>query len=188
MALDQRVSVEQFDEYLQRTTFRFCNPFKCSDDRPSKCIGIFGPPNMGKSEVTSSLNAFIRGIRQSTMRNGPVRRPTPICASFATDSGMDWAKLLTFNSLVFSSPGRHFMAFESHRIFESKELMDLCDYKVALTGTEQTLMNRKRPPTRQSFGLFVARVKSFLRQVNSDKNMLQEHAQVGCQARPIYFD
>ena len=71
------------------------------------------------------------------------------------------------------------MVIEGHGIFESQELMDLCDFKVLLTGTEQTLMKRKKPPTQQSFDLFVARVKPHLRQINSDKNLLKLDAKLG---------
>ena len=71
------------------------------------------------------------------------------------------------------------MAIEGHRIFESKEVMELSEYKVALTGTEQTLMSRRKPPTKQSFDLLVARVKPYLHQLNSDKNMLKLDAKLG---------
>ncbi len=32
----------------------------------TKCICIFGPPNMGKAEAASSLNSYMNGVRQST--------------------------------------------------------------------------------------------------------------------------
>ena len=71
------------------------------------------------------------------------------------------------------------MVIEGHRIFESPEIMALCDYKVLLTGSRSTLMKRKRPPTQQSFDLFVARVTPHLRQINSDKNLLKLDAKLG---------
>ena len=189
LAYDQRVSLLQFDEYLKKTGLHFFNPSKCSEDRPFKCLGIFGCPQVGKSESASSLNAFINGIRQTTSSKKFYKWTNEksncnmyhYCNdSFSTESGIDFSKLLTsFNSVVFSSPGRHFMVIEGHRIFESPEIMALCDYKVLLTGSHSTLMKRKRPPTQQSFDLFVARVTPHLRQINSDKNLLKLDAKLG---------
>ena len=189
LAYDQRVTLLQFDEYLKKTGLHFFNPSKCPEDRPFKCLGIFGCPQVGKSDLASSLNAFINGIRQSTSSKKFYKWTNEktncnmyhYCNdSFATASGIDFNKLLTsFNSVVFSSPGRHFMVVEGHRIFECPEIMELCDYKVLLTGTEATLMKRKKPPTQQSFDLFVARVTPHLRQINSDKNLLKLDAALG---------
>ena len=66
MASDESVSPQDFDNYLKRTVQQVFNPKSCSDEQPYKCICIFGPPNVGKSEAASSFNAYMNGVRQPT--------------------------------------------------------------------------------------------------------------------------
>ena len=139
MASDESVSLQDFDN-LKRTNLKFFNPALCTDEKPYKCVCIFGPPNVGKSDTASSLNACMNGVRQSTSstkfykwtcesNNTNLFHYTN--DSFARDTGINWGKLLqSFDSVVFNTPGRHMIAIEGHRLFESEEVMAKSDYIV----------------------------------------------------------
>ena len=59
MASDEAaVSLQDFDNYLKRTNLKFFDPALCTDEKPYRCICIFGPPKVGKSDAASSLNSY----------------------------------------------------------------------------------------------------------------------------------
>ena len=136
--MNESVSLQEFDNYLKRTGLQFFNPNSCTDDKPYKCICIFGPPNVGESEAASSLNTYMNGVRQSTTsakfyKWTCERNNTNFFHytndSFASDTGINWGKLVqSFQSVVFNTPGRHMIAIEGHRLFKSTEVMEKSDH------------------------------------------------------------
>ena len=120
MACDETISLQDFDNYIKRTGLSFFNPKNCTDEKPYKCICIFGPPNIGKSEAAASLNSYMNGVRQSTTSTKFYKWTCEGNStnffhytndSFISDTEVNWSKLLqSFHSVVFNTPGRHMIA------------------------------------------------------------------------------
>ena len=144
IACDETISPQDFN-YIKRTGLSFFNPKTCTDEKPYKRICIFGPPNVGKSGAASSLNAYMNGVRQSTTSTKFYkwtceRNNTNLFHytndSFASDTDVNWSKLLqSFHSVVSNTLGRHMIAIEGHRLFESEAVMKLSDFTTVLTGS-----------------------------------------------------
>ena len=103
MASYETTSLQDFNNYLKRTNLKFFDPTRCTDDKPYKCICIFGPPNVGKSDAALSLNSYMNGVRQFTSskkfykwtcesNNTNLSHYTN--DSFANDSGINWDNLI----------------------------------------------------------------------------------------------
>lgn len=88
--------------------------------------------------------------------------------TFSNQDGVNFEKLC---QNVYSSPGKHFLVIEGHRIFESEEVMALSDYVVLLTGTPYALKNRNLPTPETSPQLYCDRLRPHLQQINSSKQI-----------------
>ena len=66
MGFCETISLQDFDGYIKRAGLSFFNPKNCTDEKPYRCICIFGPPNIGKLEAATSLNSYMNGVRQAT--------------------------------------------------------------------------------------------------------------------------
>ena len=94
--------------------------------------------------------------------------------TFSNQSGINFDKLMqSVNSVLYSSPGKHFLVIEGHRIFESEEVMALSNYVVVLTGTPYTLRNRKVPTPETSLQLYCERLRPQIQEINSSKRILK---------------
>ena len=63
---DSSITPAQFQQYITSAGVSVFNPRACSEDRPFKCLCIFGPPRVGKSDAASGMNAFIQGTQITT--------------------------------------------------------------------------------------------------------------------------
>ena len=183
MASDEAISLQDFDNYLKGTNLKFFNPALCTDEKPYKCICMFGPPNIGKSEAASSLNSYMNGVRQTTSSKKFYkwtckRNNTNLFHytndGFSSDGGINWNNLIqSFDSVISNSPGRHMIVIEGHRLFESEEVMAKSDYTVILTGTPHTLRSRKRPTSQESLDLYSSRIKPWVKELNASRQILK---------------
>ena len=165
----QYLSPEGFHNYLKRTNLKFFHPARCTDDKPYKYICIFWTAQcwkVGCSYEPQCLHKwcetiyFKQKVLQVDMRKQQYK---PLFFhytndSFANDSGINWENLIqSFDSVVSSSPGRHMIVIQGHRLFESEEVMKKSDYTVILTGTapQKPSIEETTNPTRISgFVLF----------------------------------
>lgn len=63
---DSSITPAQFQQYITSAGVSVFNPRACSEDRPFKCLCIFGPPRVGKSDAASGINAVIQGTQITT--------------------------------------------------------------------------------------------------------------------------
>ena len=183
MAADEKISLLDFDKYLKRTNWKFFDPARCTDEKPYKCICIFGPPTVGKSDAAMSLNPYMNGVRQSTSSKKFYKWACEsnntnlfhyLNDTFAGESGINWNNLTqSFDSVVANTPGRHMIIIEGHRLFESEEVMKKSDYTVILTGAPHTLRSRKRPTSQESLDLYCSLIKPWVKELNASKQILK---------------
>ena len=176
-ACDNNSTPVQFQKYIQSVGLSVFHPRSCSDERPFKCLCIFGPPRIGKSGAAGGMNACIKGTQVSTTSKNFTNMSTRrhYCNdTFSNQDGMNYEKLCQcVNSVMYCSPGRHFLVIEGHRIFESEQVMDFSNYVVVLTGIPYTLKNRKVPTPETSLRLYQGRACPHLEQINSSKFILK---------------
>ena len=65
-ACNNSITPAQFQQYLTSVGLSVFHPRACNEDRPFKCLSIFGPPKIGKSDAASGMNAFIKGTQITT--------------------------------------------------------------------------------------------------------------------------
>ena len=110
-----------------KTGLAFFNPKSCTDETPYKCICIFGPPNIGKSDAASGLNVFVNGVRQSTSSKKfykwtNERNKTNLLHytndSFRGEQGdITWERVLqSFNSVISNTP----IVIEGHQMSQRR--------------------------------------------------------------------
>ena len=149
MACNEAVSLQDFDNYIKKAGFSFLNSTSCTDEKPYKCVCIFGPPNIGKSGAASSLNAYINGVRQPALskkfiNTKKTNSPMTHLRVKLISTGKNFSSH-SIQSLPTCTPARHMIVIEGHRLHESDEVMNLSNYLVVLTGSPQTLRSRHRP-------------------------------------------
>ena len=186
-ACDSSISVQQFQQWTQQRGLPLFDHRRCDDERPFRCLCIFGPPKAGKSTAGASMNIFIQGTQVSTAskkfhkyvnetNNTNMFHYTN--DSFAKQENIDFHRLYTsIQSVLYSTPGRHFLVVEGHRIFESEEVMDLSNYVVAITGKPATLRDRAVPTPESSLSAYQTRIRPHLPGINSSKYIPKLDAQ-----------
>ena len=171
-ACDSSISVQQFQQWTQQHGLLLFDKRRCDDERPFRCLCIFGPPKAGKSTAGASMNIFIQGTQVSTTsekfhkyvnENNNTNMFHYTNDSFAKQETVDFHRLYTsIQSVLYSTPGRHFLVVEGHRIFESEEVMDLSNYVVAITGKPATLRDRVVPTPESSLSTYQTRIRPHL--------------------------